>query len=102
MHAHISDRYDSVQEYVQSVFDRVFHYMDQMLHKDTLSAYETEFRAEMSDQLSNLTPEDAFERVKSKRNDFIAHPYNCEYPFVLRHGDLHGRNVIVRYVPLSL
>ena len=77
--------------------------MDQMLHKDTLSAHETVFRQEMSDRLSNLTPEDAFERVKSKRDDFIAHPYDrCKYPVVLRHGDLHGRNVIVRYVRLFL
>jgi hypothetical protein len=103
MHTHISHRYDSVQEYVRSVFDREFHYMDQMLHKGMLSAHETEFRKEMNDHLSNLTPEDAFERVKSKRDDFIAHPYDqCEYPFVLRHGDLHGRNVIVRYVRLFL
>ncbi len=73
-----------------------------MLHKGTLSAYETEFRREMSKGLSNLTPEEAFERVKGKRDDYIAHPYNCKYPFVLRHGDLHGRNVVVRYVRLSL
>lgn len=76
--------------------------MDQMLHKDTVSTHEAEFRAEMSRWLSHLTPEGAFELVKSKRDDFIAHPYNCEYPFVLRHGDLHGRNIIVRYVRLSL
>lgn len=72
--------------------------MDQMLHKDTLSAHEAESRLEMSDCLSNLTLEDAFQRVKSKRDDFIAN--QCEYPFVLQHGDLHGRNVIVRYVRL--
>ena len=48
-------------------------------------------------------PEDAFERVKSKRDEFIAHPYNqCEYPFVLRHGDLYGRDVIVWCVRLLL
>ena len=64
--------------------------MDQMLHKDTLSAHETGFRREISDHLFNLTPEDAFKRVKSKRDDFIAHLYNGEYPFVLRHGDLQG------------
>lgn len=87
--------YESVREYVQSVFDRQFHYMDQMLHKGTLSAYEAEFKKEMSDYLNNLTPEEAFERVKSKRDAFMAHPYDCEYPFVLRHGDLHGRNVVV-------
>ena len=74
--------------------------MDQMLHKDTLSAHEAESRLEMSDCLSNLTLEDAFQRVKSKRDDFIAN--QCEYPFVLQHGDLHGRNVIVRYVRLFL
>ena len=76
--------------------------MDQMLHKGTLSAHEPEFRDEMSRWLVNLSPEDAFERVKSKRDNFIAHLYHCEYPFVLRHGDLHGRNVVVRYVRLSL
>ena len=104
MHIHILHRYNSVQEYVQSVFNRRFHYMDQMLHKGMLSGHETEFREEMSDYLYNLTPEDVFERVNSKRDDFIAHPYQCEYPFVLRHGDLHhdGRNVIVRYVRLFL
>ncbi|KAF8323668.1 hypothetical protein F5887DRAFT_1025705 [Amanita rubescens] len=92
IHAHIPHRYGSVQEYVQSVFDRDFHYMDQLLHKGTLSAHETEFRREISNGLSNLTPEEAFERVKSKRHDFIAHPYNCEYPFMLRHGDLAERH----------
>ena len=79
-----------MQEYVRS---REFHYMDQMLHKDTFLAHETEFGLEMSDHLSNLTPEDAFERAKSKRDDFLAHQSD-----VLRHGDLHERNVIVRYV----
>ena len=64
-----------MQEYVWSIFDRDYHYMDQMFHKDTLSAHETEFRRDISDWLVNLTPEDAFKRVKSKRNDFIAHPY---------------------------
>ncbi|KAF8557540.1 hypothetical protein OG21DRAFT_276376 [Imleria badia] len=93
--------YKSVQEYVHSVFDRQFHYMDQMLHKHTLPVHEADFRKEMSESLFNLTPDEAFERVKRKRDDFIAHPYNCEYPFVLRHGDLHGRNVIVRYLRLS-
>ena len=83
-----------MQEYVRSVFDREFHYMDQTLPKDTLSAHETKFRLEISDHLSNLTPENAFERVKSKRDHFIAHSYNqCECPFVLRHGDLHRRNI---------
>ncbi|KAI9566746.1 hypothetical protein HD554DRAFT_2040106 [Boletus coccyginus] len=89
--------YESVQEYVQSVFDRQFHYTDQMLHKDTLSAHEAEFR-EIGQCLFNLSPEDAFERVKSKRDDFIIHPYQGEYPFVLRHGDLHGRNVIASWL----
>ena len=102
MHAQILYRYESVQEYVQSIFDRQFHYMDQMLHKGALPAHEAEFREEISKWLVNLSPEGAFERVKSKRADFIAHPYQCEYPFVLRHGDLHGRNVVVRYVRLSL
>ena len=88
-----------MQEYIQSVLDRQFHYMDQILHKDRLSSYEAEFRAEW---FFDFTPEDAFERVKSQRDEFIAHPYNCEYPFVLRHGDLHGRNVIVRYVQRTL
>jgi hypothetical protein len=73
-----------------------------MLHKDTLSAHGAEFREEISKRLFNLSPDDAFERVKSKRDDFIAHPYHCEYPFVLRHGDLHGRNIVVRYVRPSL
>jgi hypothetical protein len=74
--------------------------MDQMLHKDTVSAHETEFRLEMSDHLSNLTPEDAFERVKSKRDGSIAHPYNqCEYPLCVA---ARGQNVIVRYVWLFL
>ena len=102
MRAYILYRYESVQEYVQSVFDRQFHYMDQMLHKDTLSAHAAAFREEISKWLLNLNPDDAFERVKNKREDFIARPYHCEYPFVLRHGDLHGRNIIVRYVRLSL
>ncbi|KAI6133631.1 hypothetical protein EDD17DRAFT_1507041 [Pisolithus thermaeus] len=87
--------YESVREYVQSVLDRQFHYMDQMLHKSTLNAHEAGFKEEMSEYLNNLTPEGAFERVKSKRDAFIAHPYDPEYPFVLRHGDLHGRNVVV-------
>lgn len=87
--------YESVREYVQSVFDRQYHYMDQMLHKGTLSAHEAEFKEEMSEYCNNLTPEEAFERVKSKRDVFMANPYDCEYPFVLRHGDLHGRNVVV-------
>jgi hypothetical protein len=69
--------------------------MDQILHKDGLSAYEVEFR---ENWFSDLTPEGAFESAKSQRNGFIAHPYNPEHPFVLRHGDMHGRNVIVRYV----
>jgi hypothetical protein len=88
-----------VQEYIQSVLDRQFHYIDQILHKDRLSAYEAKFREQW---FFDLTPEEAFDSVKSQRDDFIAHPYNCEYPFVLRHGDLHGWNVIVRYVQLSL
>ncbi|KAF8549012.1 hypothetical protein OG21DRAFT_648776 [Imleria badia] len=89
--------YESVQEYVRSVFDRQFHYMDQMLHENTLSAHEPEFGEKINKRLFNLTPEEAFERVKYKRDEFIAHPYDCEYPFVLRHGDLHGRNVIVSF-----
>ncbi|KAI6112424.1 hypothetical protein EDD16DRAFT_1602989 [Pisolithus croceorrhizus] len=88
--------YESVREYVQSVFDRQFHYMDQMLHKGTLKAHEMEFK-ETSEYLNNVTPEEAFERAKSKRDAFIAHPYDPEYPFVLRHGDLHGRNVVVSH-----
>ncbi|KAI9566733.1 hypothetical protein HD554DRAFT_2114707 [Boletus coccyginus] len=79
----------------RSVFDRKFYHMDQMLHKGTLSAHEAQFREEIKQCLFKLSPEDAFECVKSKRDDFMAHPYDCEYPFVLRHGDLHGRNVIV-------
>lgn len=27
----------------------------------------------------------------------MAQPYDCNYPFVLRHGDLHGRNVMVSH-----
>ena len=84
-----------MQEYIQSVLDRQFHYMDQILHKDGLSAYEAEFT---ENWFSDLTPEGAFESAKSQRDDFIARPYNPEYPFVLRHGDMHGRNVIVRHV----
>ncbi|KAI6044238.1 hypothetical protein EDC04DRAFT_2643684 [Pisolithus marmoratus] len=87
--------YESVREYIQSVFDRQFHYMDQILHKGILSTREAVFREEASLYLRSLTLEEAFERVKSKRDDFMAQPYDCEYPFVLRHGDLHGRNVIV-------
>ncbi|KAI6146648.1 hypothetical protein BKA82DRAFT_4154565 [Pisolithus tinctorius] len=82
---------------LQSVFDRQFHHMDQMLRKGTLSAYEAEYRKEMSECLRNLTLEEAFELIKRKRDDFMAQPYDCKYPFVLRHGDLHGRNVMVRY-----
>ncbi|KAI6146656.1 hypothetical protein BKA82DRAFT_4154587 [Pisolithus tinctorius] len=89
--------YASVREYVQSVFDRQFHHMDQMLHKGTLLAHEAEFREEMSECLQSLTPEEAFELVKNKRDDFMAHSYDWKYPFVLRHGDLHGRNVIVSH-----
>ncbi|KAI6009109.1 hypothetical protein EDC04DRAFT_871842 [Pisolithus marmoratus] len=66
-----------------------------MLHKDTLSNYRKEFRQEMRECLPNLTPEEAFKLVKSKRDDFMAQSYDWKYPFVLRHGDLHGRNVIV-------
>ncbi|KIO03211.1 hypothetical protein M404DRAFT_27207 [Pisolithus tinctorius Marx 270] len=66
-----------------------------MLHKGTLLAHEAEFREEMSKCLQSLTPEEAFELVKRKRDDFMAQSYDWKYPFVLRHGDLHGRNVIV-------
>ncbi|KIO11077.1 hypothetical protein M404DRAFT_994755 [Pisolithus tinctorius Marx 270] len=62
--------------------------------------HEAEFREEMSECHASLTPEEAFELVKKARDDFMAQPYGCNYPFVLRHGDLHGRNVMVRYVPL--
>ncbi|KAI6138592.1 kinase-like domain-containing protein [Pisolithus tinctorius] len=89
--------YESVREYLQSVFDRQFHHMDQMLRKGTLSAYEAEYRKEMSECLRNLTLEEAFELIKRKRDDFMAQPYDCKYPFVLRHGDLHGRNVMVSH-----
>ena len=90
-----------MREYVQAVFDRQFHYLDQMLHKDTLSAHEAEFREETNNILRHLTLEEVFERVKSRRDDYMTHPYDCRHPIVLRHGDLHGRNVIVRCVSLS-
>ncbi|KAG6373874.1 kinase-like domain-containing protein [Boletus reticuloceps] len=89
--------YESVREYVQAVFDRQFHYLDQILHKSTLLAHEAKFKEEMMSCLRVSTPEEIFERVKSKRDGFRAHPYDCEHPFVLRHGDLHGRNVIVSH-----
>ncbi|KAI6146657.1 hypothetical protein BKA82DRAFT_4154617, partial [Pisolithus tinctorius] len=60
--------YASVREYVQSVFDRQFHHMDQMLHKGTLLC------------LQSLTPEEAFELVKRKRDDFMAQSYDWKYP----------------------
>ncbi|KAF8139023.1 hypothetical protein EV363DRAFT_1427844 [Boletus edulis] len=89
-----TDPYESVREYVQAVFDRQFHDLDQILHKSTLLAHEAKFKEEMS-CLRYSTPEEIFERVQSKRDGFRAHSYDCEHPFVLRHGDLHGRNVIV-------
>ena len=53
-------------EYIQSVFDRQFHYMNQWLHKDTLSAHRVELREEISQCIFHFSPEDAFVRVKSK------------------------------------
>ncbi|KAG6380789.1 kinase-like domain-containing protein [Boletus reticuloceps] len=84
--------YKSVREYLQGTFDRRYHYLDQMLHKGTLPV---KFKEEMSNCLSHSNPEEIFERVNRLRDKFKANLYDCEYPFVLRHGDLHGRNVIV-------
>ncbi|KAF8131675.1 kinase-like domain-containing protein [Boletus edulis] len=76
--------YKSVREYLQAVLDRRYHYLDQMLHKGTLPT-----------NFSYSTLEEIFELVRCLREKFKANPYDRKYPFVLRHGDLHGRNVIV-------
>ncbi|KAF8131674.1 hypothetical protein EV363DRAFT_1330704, partial [Boletus edulis] len=78
--------YTSVREYLQAVLDH------QMLHKDTLPA---KCKEEMSKLFSHSTLEEVLERVKRLREKFKANPYDRKYPFVLRHGDLHGRNVLV-------
>ncbi|KAF8433530.1 kinase-like domain-containing protein [Boletus edulis BED1] len=84
--------YKSVREYLQAVLDRRYHYLDQMLHKGTLPA---KCKEEMSKLFSHSTLEEVLERVKRLREKFKANPYDRKYPFVLRHGDLHGRNVLV-------
>ncbi|KAG6329712.1 hypothetical protein ID866_9376 [Astraeus odoratus] len=92
--------YNSLREWVGSVFDREFHYMDQMLHKGTLPQHEAAFREEMEDRLVHLTPEQAFDRIARKRSEFHSlaePPFNVVYPFVLQHGDLHGRNIILSH-----
>ncbi|KAI5986446.1 hypothetical protein EDC04DRAFT_2615106 [Pisolithus marmoratus] len=58
-----------------------------MLREDVLLTYEAEFREEAGKYLRTLTTEQASERMKSN--------YNYEHPFVLWHGGLHGRNIIV-------
>ncbi|KAF8131673.1 hypothetical protein EV363DRAFT_1330701, partial [Boletus edulis] len=85
-------RYKSVREYLQGTFDRRYHSLDQMLHKGTLPV---KLKEEMSSCLSHSNPEEIFERVNRLRDKFKANLYDCKCPFVLRHGDLHGRNVIV-------
>ncbi|KAG6333039.1 hypothetical protein ID866_6047 [Astraeus odoratus] len=93
-------RYKSLREWAGSIYDREFHYMDQILHKGTLPQYEATFREEMEAWLVYLTPEQAFDRIARKRNEFHSltePPFHVDYPFVLRHGDLHGRNIIVSH-----
>ncbi|KAF8515216.1 kinase-like domain-containing protein [Gautieria morchelliformis] len=90
--------YESLREWVLSCFDRQIHYFDQMLHHETLKQWEARFKMEMEDWLHLLTPETVLEKIKSKRDAFIHAdqlPFDSSHPFVLRHGDFHGRNVLV-------
>jgi hypothetical protein len=71
-----------------------------MLHRETLKEWEDRFKMEMKDRLHLLTPETVLEAIKSKRDAFIHAdqlPFDPSHPFVLRHGDFHGRDVLVRY-----
>lgn len=45
--------------------------------------HEAKFREQMSKFRRGLMPEEAMERVKSKRDNWMAQPYNRKYPFVL-------------------
>jgi len=93
-------RYNTLREWALARFDRHIHYFDQMLHQQSLKQYEDKFNMEMKTWLRLLTPETVLERLKSKRNALANAsqlPFNSSHPFVLQHGDFHGRNVLVRY-----
>ena len=94
-----SSRYESLREWALSRFDRQIHYFDQMLHHETLKQWEDQFQAEMNEWLHLLTPEMVLEQIKTNRDAFDADPFPVDpnHPFVLRHGDFHGRNILVRY-----
>ncbi|KAF8530666.1 hypothetical protein JB92DRAFT_2858704 [Gautieria morchelliformis] len=90
--------YESLREWVLSCFDRQIHYFDQMLHHEALKQWENQFKMEMNEWLDLLTPEIVLEKIKAKRDAFIQAdrlPFDSSHPFVLRHGDFHGRNLLV-------
>ncbi|KAG6332047.1 hypothetical protein ID866_7040 [Astraeus odoratus] len=65
-----------------------------MLHKAQHSQHEAAFREETASWLVHFNPEQAFDCIARKRN--LEAPFNNVCAFVLRHGDLHGRNIIMR------
>ena len=99
LHSCPFSRYESLHEWALSCFDHQIHYFDQMLHHQTLKQWEEEFKEEMSDWLHLLTPEMVLDRMKTQRDAFDTDPSPMDpsHPFMLRHGDFHGRNVIIRY-----
>jgi hypothetical protein len=89
----------NMSPFVKSPFDRQIHHFDQMLHHEAPKEWEDRFKMEMKDRLHLLTPETVLAAIKSKRDAFIHVDqllFEPSHPFVLRHGDFHGRDVLVR------